>query len=228
MRWIILVLLTSWAWAIPGPEQLAEEYDRRRTLFFREGGPHPVLDMMDELLKTEARNRGDQEMSGLLLLMVHDLNKQHPPEPLAQEKGDFLEQLLMEHYLEYPWFGEQLRWSKYGATRESCRFLENVYHRAKSPSTRAWALYELGSCLTSLDREEAVARLHDLERLHGTQIMSDGVTFGQAARSQAFIAANLQVGCVAPNIEGPDDQGQPLRLWDFRGKVVHLTFWGDW
>ncbi len=36
------------------------------------------------------------------------------------------------------------------------------------------------------------------------------------------------VGKSAPDIVGEDLDGNPLRLSDYRGKVVVLTFWGSW
>ena len=36
------------------------------------------------------------------------------------------------------------------------------------------------------------------------------------------------VGQVAPEIEGEDIDGKPLKLSDYRGKVVVLNFWGTW
>ena len=38
----------------------------------------------------------------------------------------------------------------------------------------------------------------------------------------------LEVGLVAPEIQGLDTSGNPMRLSAFRGKVVVLDFWGDW
>lgn len=39
---------------------------------------------------------------------------------------------------------------------------------------------------------------------------------------------NLQVGKIAPDIEGLDLDGVNFKLSDYRGKVVMLDFWGDW
>ena len=41
-------------------------------------------------------------------------------------------------------------------------------------------------------------------------------------------AVGLEVGLVAPEIQGQDTRGNPMRLSTFRGKVVVLDFWGDW
>lgn len=43
-----------------------------------------------------------------------------------------------------------------------------------------------------------------------------------------FIEKHLQIGMVAPDIEGEDLEGVPFKLSDYRGKVVVLDFWGDW
>jgi len=39
---------------------------------------------------------------------------------------------------------------------------------------------------------------------------------------------SLKVGGVAPEIEGEDLDGRPLKLSDHRGKVVVVVFWGSW
>jgi hypothetical protein len=38
----------------------------------------------------------------------------------------------------------------------------------------------------------------------------------------------LEIGIAAPEIRGLDTRGGPMRLSDFRGKMVVLDFWGDW
>lgn len=35
-------------------------------------------------------------------------------------------------------------------------------------------------------------------------------------------------GKAAPEIAGEDIDGNPMKLSDFRGKVVFLDFWGNW
>ena len=39
---------------------------------------------------------------------------------------------------------------------------------------------------------------------------------------------NLIAGKPAPEIDGVDFDGKPLKLSDYRGKVVVLVFWGTW
>jgi thiol-disulfide isomerase/thioredoxin len=41
-------------------------------------------------------------------------------------------------------------------------------------------------------------------------------------------APGLAEGRLAPDIIGTDSRGRPMRLSDFRGKVVVLSFWASW
>jgi peroxiredoxin len=49
-----------------------------------------------------------------------------------------------------------------------------------------------------------------------------------SAEAMLFEVQHLSVGQVAPDIEGHDLEGKPLRLSDYRGKVVLLVYWGTW
>jgi thiol-disulfide isomerase/thioredoxin len=51
---------------------------------------------------------------------------------------------------------------------------------------------------------------------------------GELAEGELFEARSLSVGKVAPEVTGKDHEGKPFALSDTRGKVVVLTFSGDW
>jgi peroxiredoxin len=53
-------------------------------------------------------------------------------------------------------------------------------------------------------------------------------TIGQTAEGQLFVLKYLQIGKVAPDIEGSDLDEVAFKLSDYRGKVVVIDFWGDW
>jgi thiol-disulfide isomerase/thioredoxin len=53
-------------------------------------------------------------------------------------------------------------------------------------------------------------------------------TYGSLAEQALFEMRALAVGKVAPDIEGADADGQRFKLSDYRGKVVVLTFSGNW
>jgi hypothetical protein len=57
---------------------------------------------------------------------------------------------------------------------------------------------------------------------------SDDVALGELAKRFLFRMRHLQPGKPAPEIVGEDIDGKPMKLSDFRGKVVLLDFWGHW
>lgn len=54
------------------------------------------------------------------------------------------------------------------------------------------------------------------------------VTVADIARDELFKINNLSKGRVAPDIVGVDSGNRPMKLSDFRGKVVMLVFWSSW
>ena len=48
------------------------------------------------------------------------------------------------------------------------------------------------------------------------------------AGGELFELERLQIGMIAPDIEGEDLDGVAFKLSDYRGKVVVLDFWGNW
>lgn len=90
---------------------------------------------------------------------------------------------------------------------------------------------DYGQHLLSLDpatllqqREEIYARM--LQSF--PDIRANGTTLGKIAETALFAIRHLSVGKSAPEIAGQDIHGKPLKLSDFRGKVVMLSFWGHW
>jgi thiol-disulfide isomerase/thioredoxin len=51
---------------------------------------------------------------------------------------------------------------------------------------------------------------------------------GERAAGELFQMQHLSIGSKAPEIEGEDIDGKPLKLSDFRGKVVLISFWATW
>src|SRR6185503_2853496 len=53
----------------------------------------------------------------------------------------------------------------------------------------------------------------------------DCITLGKLAARELFEMRFLQPGKVAPDIVGEDIDGRPMKMSDFRGKVIMLDFW---
>jgi thiol-disulfide isomerase/thioredoxin len=60
------------------------------------------------------------------------------------------------------------------------------------------------------------------------EVLARKRTLGEEAEARVDDMLNLADGKPAPEIEGVDVDGKPLRLSDYRGKVVMLVFWGSW
>ena len=50
----------------------------------------------------------------------------------------------------------------------------------------------------------------------------------EKAKAELFEIRHLSIGKTAPDIEGQDQDGQPFKLSDYRGKVVLLYFWMEY
>jgi peroxiredoxin len=70
--------------------------------------------------------------------------------------------------------------------------------------------------------ERAVAEFGDVTLPGYKRPLSEFVS------EELFAARNLGVGKTAPEIEGVDHEGRPFKLSETRGKVVVLTFSGNW
>lgn len=68
-------------------------------------------------------------------------------------------------------------------------------------------------------READFARIRETAPESAAALRIDGAQFKRE---------KLQMGMVAPDIEGEDIDGVKFKLSDYRGKVVVLDFWGDW
>ena len=57
--------------------------------------------------------------------------------------------------------------------------------------------------------------------------LAPGFSIAASARSAAYELRNLGIGMRAPEIIGEDLDGSPMRLSDYQGHVVILTFWAN-
>ena len=51
---------------------------------------------------------------------------------------------------------------------------------------------------------------------------------GEQAEGMLFLLRHLGSACTVPEIEGEDIDGKPMKLSDYRGKVVMVSFWATW
>lgn len=77
------------------------------------------------------------------------------------------------------------------------------------------------------NRKEALQQFVVIKQKYASVKTFQG-QLGPLANIEEFKLVHLSVGGVAPEITGKDVFGKPLKLSDFRGKIVLLDFWGDW
>jgi thiol-disulfide isomerase/thioredoxin len=84
----------------------------------------------------------------------------------------------------------------------------------------------------SLDGGEAMRRLSGFTLvLVGMALLTSGclkLDIFKRAEGPLALAKGPRVGYPAPEIEGEDFDGKRLKLSDYRGKVVVVTFWASW
>ncbi|HEX9792827.1 MAG TPA: hypothetical protein VGC54_02490 [Planctomycetota bacterium] len=142
--------------------------------------------------------------------------------PLAQD--------LLARHLDSPQL-DLLGEYRYVFTKEQQRTLyarliaESPHRHVQAAAVFGLALASPARSATGLPNPHLVTLLEDYADVRWRQ-----TTFGRIADAHLnpLSAADLAVGRKAPEIEGIDQDGKPLKLSDFRGKVVLLDFWGDW
>ncbi len=108
---------------------------------------------------------------------------------------------------------------------------EKIYEVNPDPEAKANALYSRGFALCadprdSVDRD--ARRKQGLELLHAVSREFPDTKAAAWAEPYAFEAEHLQLGMKAPDFAGEDESGKPVKLSDFKGKVVVIDFWGFW
>jgi thiol-disulfide isomerase/thioredoxin len=75
--------------------------------------------------------------------------------------------------------------------------------------------------------DRTIKEFGDLQPM-GKEVGKDSAPLGELATGMLFKMHHLGIGRTAPEIEGEDIDGKPMKLSDFRGKVVLVTFWATW
>jgi peroxiredoxin len=80
----------------------------------------------------------------------------------------------------------------------------------------------------ALERESEALFERVVAEFPDEKIDDDTRPLGVIATGELFTRRSLKEGKIAPEIEGKDHEGKSFKLSDFRGKVVVLTFSGNW
>jgi peroxiredoxin len=120
--------------------------------------------------------------------------------------------------------------------RSAMELLRSIIKDNPNANVRAHACFALATILKNQgnkagDTQTVMEAAQMFERVvseSGRAADSDDVKLADDARSELFELRHLGIGRMAPEIEGVALDGQKMKLSDYRGKVVVLTFWGTW
>jgi hypothetical protein len=112
------------------------------------------------------------------------------------------------------------------APADRTRIFGQILGNSPHPEARGSALLRLALAAKGADRTEMLERL----RKEYAAVPYRYSTLGELAEAHLdpHDPAGLAVGKSAPDIVGRTADGKPLKLSDYRGKVVVLDFFGDW
>ncbi len=136
---------------------------------------------------------------------------------------------LLADHAESPQIVDAVRTiGRYGSADAAERFLRAILEKSPHRDVKGYATYSLASLLLGQEKPreaeellvKVAAEFKELEHRRGS--------LGAAAEADLFELRSLQIGKVAPEIEGEDVDGVKFKLSDYRGKVVVIDFWGFW
>lgn len=115
------------------------------------------------------------------------------------------------------------------------KHLRAILEANRDRKVRCAAQYALASVVMAAgeDRQEEAQELFEkfcseFDGTHAYSYQNIEDVYRQVAQAQLKELRFRTVGKLAPEIDGIDLEGRPLRLSDYRGRVVLLNFWGTW
>jgi cytochrome oxidase Cu insertion factor (SCO1/SenC/PrrC family) len=124
----------------------------------------------------------------------------------------------------------------YNPSEPGTNLMRLAAEKSTNRGVRGSAMFWLAQSLkTSAEQNGDEAHLTEAKKLYET-VAADyadvttprGFKLGEQAKSNLYEMGNLSVGKAAPEIEGKDADGKPIKLSDYAGKVVVIDFWGNW
>jgi peroxiredoxin len=113
----------------------------------------------------------------------------------------------------------------------SLAILEKIEATHPDPKTQGVAALAAAMVIKTLgdDADLMRKRLTYLRKaiIESAEIELGGTTVAKLAEDELYIIRYLTKGRVAPDLSGLDAAGRPLKLSDYKGKVVMLLFWSS-
>jgi thiol-disulfide isomerase/thioredoxin len=149
-------------------------------------------------------------------------------------------EIIRKHHLTNPKMASAAGSIRFALGDDAAPLLQRIFDLNPDKKAKAFALHALanlatGAAVDYLTSEKEIPIKAELaERLWGQlqreygDIELGNTSFGEMAKDELYMIKNLFPGCKSPEILGEDTTGKPMKLSDYKGKVVMLDFWGTW
>jgi len=115
---------------------------------------------------------------------------------------------------------------------QAMKLLEQIKQTNPDPGVQGQAALAMSIMLSKLGDDPRIMqqRIKNLREaiIKSAEVRLGDTSVAEIARDELYKINYLSKGRVAPDITGKDSGGRPLRLADFKGKVVMLVFWSSW
>lgn len=136
----------------------------------------------------------------------------------------------VKDYLSAPNFSDfvsSLNWLAEGMPADKFNALmTRIEKEAPAADAKAAAILARGARLFAAGSDADRAEGRKLYERIGKEFA--GTRAAARAKGQLFELDHLQVGQTPPDMEAVDETGKQFRLYDYRGKVTVVDFWGFW
>ncbi len=244
-RWAVFALL----WAVAPPLRADDEYDKLVEQYtaamqkwneqVREAGnsgqrpPSPTREFVPKFRAYAAKHARQAEAIPALTWL---LEKQRPTgegREMPQDARWALDQLMKQ--AADPAIKHSLQPLRAAAGRWGAEPLLPLFDKIEKTNpdrdVKAAALFSRGYVLVNAggSAKDGEADAKKAAEVFRTVVRKyPNTTAASQAEPFIFEAEHLQIGMKAPDFTGEDANGKPVKLSDFKGRVVVVDFWGEW
>lgn len=163
---------------------------------------------------------------------------------LSAEGTKYLISMAEKHHKDSPLLGEfcialplageadPARAIRVKLLQEKTRFIKAVMNSAARKSVKGQAALALSGVLARRGDEAGVnsQRLQLIRKaiIDAADAKVGDTTVAELAREEIYRISKLSKGALAPELVGTNSGGVPMKLSDYKGKIVVLTFWSSW
>ncbi|HEY2584814.1 MAG TPA: redoxin domain-containing protein [Tepidisphaeraceae bacterium] len=193
--------------------------------------PHPYA---QKAMALAIENPSDPAAADALLFVVEITSRGNVSSEDARLQTEAIDQLSRDH-VDDPRIANVFSIFQYSPSRAGDKLMRLAAEKSKSRDVRGSAIFWVAQSIKRSSEQTGDAQqLAEAKKLYKqvaaeyADVKSGDATLGERATANLFQVENLAIGKTAPEITGKDANGKPLKLSDYRGKVVVLDFWGDW